>query len=117
MSKDAKWLIGVMVAIGIALGGTVWRTSLDVTSKLTSTGSAVETHSHELEKLNGNLSKVSEAITVLVAGDVSDIKSRLKLIETREMYPATLAEFRKVNDTMTTLEKRIRETEIAIEKK
>lgn len=93
VTKDAKWLIGIVLAVATPLVGFQWKQSVEVSMAMES-----------LVQLRTSIDKLGENMTSLMVGDLSDIKTRLAVVEQKGIPPQTSVALKELEGRIRMLE-------------
>lgn len=98
LSRDAKWLIGVLLVIACPVFGFQWRQSSEVSGAMVQLGG-----------LQKSVDKLTTSVEKLLLEDVSDIKSRLTIMESKQILPRAESDIRELNEKFRQLERQFLE--------
>ena len=93
MSKDVRALIALVIAVAIPLVGFQWKQSVEISAAMVQLGEV----KGAIDRLTGNLG-------TLIQTDVSDLKSRLLVLEHGGMKPETSAAIKELEIRLRNIE-------------
>lgn len=97
IDRDMQWLIVVVITVAIPIVGFQWKQSSDIAVVMSS-----------VPELRQSLDRLTTTVQDLLRNDVSDIKSRLAVLEQRKMMPGAEHEIEKLNVRVREIETKIK---------
>lgn len=103
LSQDAKWLIGVLLALALPLAGGV----IKVTTDISSMRSSSERTREEIANLSSAVQDVTSSLNDLIRKDLSVVKERVARIESMQITPGADKRLDRLEEDMRILRKTI----------
>ncbi|MBC8356995.1 MAG: hypothetical protein H8E66_33910 [Planctomycetes bacterium] len=104
LGSTAKWMVGLIISVTIAISSAVGTATVFIVSKLSATEVAITSHSEQLKDLNDNIGKVSSALHEVLSEDVGDLKGRIQVLEQKQILPRAEIEIQRLEERVRKLE-------------